>query len=341
MSMVQYFSDRHGPCRPSVLTLTLLGLAACFLSANPSPGRAETEGLERSRRANVISGAWGAEKPPVVAVWPGKPPGEDKPIGEESVREQKAGQKTIHILTNVSKPTLTVFRPSKDKDTGAAVLICPGGGYNILAWDLEGEEVAAWLNSIGVTGIVLKYRVPRRPGQAGDKPPIGPLQDAQRALSLVRSKASEWHLDAKRIGVLGFSAGGHLAASASTNFDKRAYEPMDEIDKISCRPDFTVLIYPAYLLTKDEKELAADIRVRKECPPAFFAHANDDPIKPDNSARMYLALKRAGVPAELHIYSSGGHGFGLRVSEKPCSTWPRRCEEWMRAQGLLKAKAAE
>jgi acetyl esterase/lipase len=188
-----------------------------------------------------------------------------------------------------------------------------------------------------VTGIVLKYRVPRRPDQAKDKPPIGPLQDAQRALSLVRSKADEWHLDAKRIGILGFSAGGHLAASASTNFDKRAYEAMDDIDKVSCRPDFAVLIYPAYLLTKDEKELAPEIRVRKECPPTFFAHANDDPIKPDNSARMYLALKRAGVPAELHIYSSGGHGFGLRPTEKPCSTWPKRCAEWLRTQGVLKA----
>jgi acetyl esterase/lipase len=289
----------------------------------------------------VLSPAWTADKPPVLAIWPGKVPGEDKSIGEENVKAQKHGQKTIQLLTNVSKPTLTVFRPAKDKDTGAAVLICPGGGYHILAWDLEGEEVATWLNSIGVTGIILKYRVPRRPGQDKDKPPIGPLQDAQRALSLVRSKASEWQIDRKRIGILGFSAGGHLAASASTNFDKRAYEATDEIDKVSCRPDFTVLIYPAYLLTKDDKELAPDIRVRKECPPMFFAHANDDPIKPDNSARMYLALKHAGVPAELHIYSTGGHGFGLRPTEKPCSTWPQRCGEWMRVQGLLKPRPAQ
>jgi acetyl esterase/lipase len=281
----------------------------------------------------VVSSAGSAEKPAVLDVWPGKPPGETKPIGEEKVEVRRA----IQHLTNVSKPTLTVFRPSKDKDTGAAVVICPGGAYSILAWDLEGEEVAAWLNTIGVTGIVLKYRVPRRPDQPKEKPPLGPLQDAQRAMSLVRSKADEWHLDAKRIGILGFSAGGHLAASVSTNFDKRAYEAMDDTDKVSCRPDFTVLVYPAYLLTKDDKDLAPEIRVRKECPPTFFAHANDDPIKPDNSARMYLALKRAGVPAELHIYSSGGHGFGLRPTEKPCSTWPKRCTEWLRAQGVLKA----
>jgi acetyl esterase/lipase len=281
----------------------------------------------------VVSSAGSAEKPAVLDVWPGKPPGETKLIGEEKMEESKG----VKRISNVSKPTLTIFRPAKDKDTGAAVVICPGGSYSILAWDLEGEEVAAWLNSIGVTGIVLKYRVPRRPDQPKDKPPLGPLQDAQRAMSLVRSKADEWHLDAKRIGILGFSAGGHLAASVSTNFDKRAYEAMDDIDKVSCRPDFTVLVYPAYLLTKDGKDLAPEIRVRKECPPTFFAHANDDPIKPDNSARLYLALKRAGVPAELHIYSSGGHGFGLRATEKPCSTWPKRCTEWLRAQGALKA----
>ncbi len=281
----------------------------------------------------VVPSVWSAEKPVVVDIWPGKPPGETKPIDEEKSTVDRG----VKRVTNVSKPTLTVFRPAKDKDTGAAVVICPGGGYSILAWDLEGEEVAAWLNSLGVTGIVLKYRVPRRPDQPKDKPPLGPLQDAQRAMSLVRSKADEWHLDAKRIGILGFSAGGHLAASASTNFDKRAYEAMDDIDKVSCRPDFTVLIYPAYLLTKDEKELAPEIRVRKECPPTFFAHANDDPIKPDNSARLYLALKRAGVLAELHIYSAGGHGFGLRPTKNPCSTWPKRCEEWLHTQGVLKA----
>ncbi len=265
-----------------------------------------------------------AEKPVVLDVWPGQAPGENKPVGEETIRPEKSPVGPIKIMSNVSKPTLTVFRPAKDKDSGAAVLICPGGGYNILAWDLEGEEVAAWLNTIGVTGILLKYRVPRRPDQAKDKPPIGPLQDAQRALSLVRGKATEWHLDPKRIGILGFSAGGHLAASAATNFDKRAYEARDDTDKISCRPDFVVLIYPAYLIAKDKDELAPEIRVRKECPPTFFAHAGDDGVTPVNSVRMYLALKRAGVPADLHVYASGGHGFGLRPTDKSCSTWPAR-----------------
>jgi acetyl esterase/lipase len=188
-----------------------------------------------------------AEKPPVLNVWPGKAPGVKGKIGKEKTTKAKSPVGPITLVTNVSKPTLTVYRPKKAKDTGAAVLICPGGGYHVLAWDLEGVEVATWLNSLGVTGIVLKYRVPRPPGSPKGKPPVGPLQDAQRALSLVRSKAKEWHLDPKRIGILGFSAGGHLTAAAATNFDKRAYSPIDEIDKVSCRPDFAVLVYPAYL----------------------------------------------------------------------------------------------
>lgn len=283
----------------------------------------------------AVSEAVTADPSSVLQVWPGKVPGETGEIGPEKVQDSKPGEKPVKRLTNISNPTISIFRPAKDKDTGAAVLICPGGGYNILAWDLEGEEVAAWLNGLGVTGIVLKYRVPRRPNQAKDQPPPGPLQDAQRALSLVRGKAKDWNLDPKRIGILGFSAGGHLTAAAATNFDKRAYEPIDDIDQVSCRPDFAVLIYPAYLIARDKDVLNPDIRVRKECPPMFFAHASNDGVKADNSALMYLALKRVGVPAELHIYSTGGHGFGLRPSPNPCSTWPQRCADWLRTQGFL------
>jgi acetyl esterase/lipase len=278
-----------------------------------------------------------ADKPLVLDVWPGKAPGESGEAGKEKVLPQKPNEKRVKRLTDVHKPTITVFRPAKDKDTGAAVLICPGGGYNILAWDLEGEEVAAWLNSLGVTGVVLKYRVPRPPGQPKDKPPVGPLQDAQRALSLVRSKASDWKLDPRRIGILGFSAGGHLAAAVSTNFDKRAYDATDAIDKVSCRPDFVVLVYPAYLVARNGKELNPDIRVRKDCPPMFFVHAGDDNVKAENSVLLYLALRRVKVPAELHVYATGGHGFGLRPSKQSCSTWPSRCADWMRSQGFLKA----
>jgi acetyl esterase/lipase len=152
----------------------------------------------------------------------------------------------------------------------------------------------------------------------------------------VRSKSRAWKLDPARIGILGFSAGGHLTASAATNFDARAYKAMDDVDQVSCRPDCAVLIYPAYLLNKSDDGLAADIRVRKKCPPMFFAHAGDDGVKADNSVQMYLALKRAGVPAELHVYASGGHGFGLRPSKHPCSTWPVGCADWLRSQGFLK-----
>src|SRR5206468_9683787 len=164
--------------------------------------------------------------------------------GEEHVQPDTSPH-PVQRVANVTRPTLTVFKPSKDKDTGAAVLVCPGGGYNILAFDKEGTEVAEWLNSIGVSGVVLKYRVPRRKDLPKHQ---APLQDAQRAVSLIRSHAGEWGIDAKRIGVLGFSAGGHLSATLSTNYDQRAYSPIDEADKVSCRPDFTVLIYPAYLI---------------------------------------------------------------------------------------------
>jgi acetyl esterase/lipase len=276
-----------------------------------------------------------ADKPLVLDVWPGKAPGEKGDIGEEKFVEPKPGEATnVKRLTNVSKPTLTVYRPEKN-DTGAAVLIAPGGGYNILAWDKEGEEVAQWLNSIGVTGIVLKYRVPRRPEDAKDKPPIGPLQDAQRAMSLVRSKAKVLGIDPNRIGMLGFSAGGHLTAATSTNFDKRAYELIDGIDKVSCRPDFAVVIYPGYLVQKDKAELAPDIRVSAQTPPTFLVHAGDDRVDAENSVRYYLALKHAKVPAELHVYATGGHGFGLRPGTQPVLTWPRRCEEWLKSQKLL------
>ncbi|MCL4191405.1 MAG: alpha/beta hydrolase [Thermoguttaceae bacterium] len=271
-----------------------------------------------------------SEELPTVAVWPAAAPGEKGGIGEEQVQPNKPGEKQVERLTNVSHPTVTVYKPEATKDTGAAVLICPGGGYHILAMDLEGKEVAEWLNSIGVTGIVLKYRVPRREGQQKH---VAPLQDAQRGMSLVRSRAAEWKIDPAKIGILGFSAGGHLAAVASTNFDQRTYAPVDDVDQTSCRPDFTVLIYPAYLA--EGLSLLPEIRVSSETPPVFFVHAGDDRISPENSISMYLALKAAGVPAELHVFGAGGHGFGLRPSEHPVSKWPVLCEQWMRSRGLV------
>jgi acetyl esterase/lipase len=270
-------------------------------------------------------------------VWPGKPPREIGAISDEKAKTATLpdGTTSITSLTNVSKPTLLVCRPEAAKNTGTAVLVFPGGGYNNLAWDHEGEQVARWLNSIGVTAAVLKYRVPRREGTPKDTPPVQALTDAQRAISLVRTNATGWGVNPKRIGVLGFSAGGHLAAWSATNFDKRAYDKVDVSDEASCRPDFAVMIYPGGVIKRGTTELAPEIRVTKQTPPCFFAHANDDRVSPENSVIMYLALRRMGVPAELHIYASGGHGFGLRPSGQPCSTWPQRCESWMRCQRLL------
>jgi acetyl esterase/lipase len=288
----------------------------------------------------------GAEEPLVLALWPGAVPGDFGKIGPERVRApEEAPTKTAKWITGVTKPTLSIFRPAKDKSTTTAIIICPGGGYWNLAWDLEGEEVANWLNREGVTGCVLKYRVPRRPGQPERLPAPGPLLDAQRAVSLVRSRAAEWGIDPKHIGILGFSAGGHLAVTTATQFEKRGYEPIDEIDNASCRPDFAVAIYPGYFIEQqptgvepNNNILAPYIRIPKETPPIFLVHANDDTVAgPENSAVMYLALKRANVPAELHIYAHGGHGFGVRKSGLPCSTWTESCIAWLRAQGMLGA----
>ncbi|TMP98143.1 MAG: alpha/beta hydrolase [Verrucomicrobia bacterium] len=283
----------------------------------------------------------GAEKPLVVEIWPGKVPEESGNIGAERFRmSPKLDRAQVEVteptlmVTDVTKPTITVYRPAKDKVTGTAMLICPGGGYWNLYWELEGEEVAAWLNSIGVTGIILKYRVPRRPDEPKDEPARRPLQDAQRAVSLVRSKAREWGID--RIGIVGFSAGGHLAIATATNFDKRTYEPIDDIDKISCRPDFAIPVYSGYLKAKDKDELAPGLRIPTGTPPVFLVHGGDDIISsPEQSLVMYLALKRAGVPAELHIYATATHDFGVRASSHPCSTWTESCAHWLRHQGFL------
>lgn len=277
-----------------------------------------------------------AEPTLVVDVWPGPAPGEPSGIVAESAETKPGETPSTTRVGNVTRPTLSVFRPAPDKANGTAVVICPGGGYNILAFDKEGTEIAQWLNTIGVTGIVLKYRVPRRPDQPKDTQPVTALQDAQRAIRLVRSHAKDWGIDDKRIGILGFSAGGHLAAWASTNFETLSYSALDETDKLSGRPDFTVLVYPAYLVTKDQSALTPQIPVNDKTPPMFLVHAYDDPVTADSSIQMFLALKRVKVPAELHVYASGGHGYGMRPGPHNVVTWPKRCEEWMRASGLAK-----
>ena len=285
-----------------------------------------------------------ADRPVVVELWPAAVPDEAGGIGAEYVRmSPKLDRKQVEVteptrmVTNVTKPTVTVYRPAKEKDTGTAVIVCPGGGYWNLYWELEGEEVAAWLNTLGVTGIVLKYRVPRRPDEPQGEPARRPLQDAQRAVSLVRSKAKEWGLAPDRIGVMGFSAGGHLAVATATEFGKRSYEPVDETDKVSSRPDFAVAVYSGYLKAKDKDELAPGLRVPKDTPPVFLAHGGADLISdPEHSVVLYRALKKAGVAAELHVYAGVAHDFGVRRSDRPCSAWTDACAAWMRHQGVLK-----
>jgi acetyl esterase/lipase len=289
---------------------------------------------------------FGAEKPMVVDLWPGKPPDEHAHIGPETFRmSPKLSRKQVEVteptkmITNVTKPTITIYLPAKEKSTGAAVLICPGGGYWNLYWQLEGEEVAAWLNSLGVTGIILKYRVPRRPDEPKGEPARRPLQDAQRAVRLVRSRARDWSIDPNRIGIAGFSAGGHLAIATATSFDRRTYTAMDDIDKISCRPDFVIPVYSGYLKAKDKDELAPGLQIPAGTPPVFIAHGGDDIISdPAHSVVLYLALKRAGIPAELHIYATAAHDFGVRPSNHPCSIWTQACANWMKHQGFLRAR---
>jgi acetyl esterase/lipase len=285
----------------------------------------------------------GTDHPLIIEIWPGTVPNEAGDIGAEKIRmspkldrEKVEVTESTRMLTNVTKPTIAMYRPTKEKDTGTAMLICPGGGYWNLYWELEGEEVAAWLNSRGITGIILKYRVPRRPDEPKSEPARRPLQDAQRAVSLVRSKSKEWGIHPERIGIVGFSAGGHLAISTATSFDRRAYEPIDDVDKVSCRPDFAVAVYSGFLKAKEKDELASGLRVPAGTPPIFLAHGGEDIISsPEHSVFMYLALKRAGVPAELHIYASTTHDFGVRTREHPYSTWTESCANWLRDQGLL------
>lgn len=226
-----------------------------------------------------------------------------------------AGRRVIR-LGPVTAPDLTVYSPPMGKNTGTAVLVFPGGGYSILAMDLEGTEVCEWLRSIGITGVLVKYRVPGRENA---------FQDAQRAMGIVRHRAAEWGIRPDRIGVLGFSAGGHLAASLSTHYGKRAYQPIDAADQVSCRPDFALIIYPAYL---------TDLKIVDQPPPSFLAQTEDDTLV-DSSLAYYAALKQAKVPAEMHLYPAGGHGYGLRRTEKRVTTWPDRAKEWLHDLGVL------
>jgi acetyl esterase/lipase len=293
-------------------------------------------GLCVAAKPRVDSGP--SARPITIKLWPKGAPENTGNIGPErnmtKPSDPLVAGKTVIRLTDVSDPTLTIYRAARNKNSGTAIVVFPGGGYRILAIDLEGTEVCKWLNSIGITAILLKYRVPTRKGLPRYAPP---LQDAQRALGLVRTDASDWHIDPQRIGVLGFSAGGNLAAVLSNNYEKRTYPLVDRADRTSCRPDFAMLIYPAYLVVKDDDRyrLAPELKFTEHTPPTFLVQAEDDPIGVQNSIYYYLALKKNHLPAEMHLYAVGGHGYGLRRTQATVTTWPARADQWLRSLGVL------
>jgi acetyl esterase/lipase len=281
-----------------------------------------------------------------IPIWPGAVPDAQPVAGPEIAATAKGliAGKSGDIVENVSRPTMTVYSPS-GKNTGAAVVVFPGGGYQDLAIDLEGTEVCDWLTSKGIACVLLKYRVPDS-GPAwhdGCKCYIRPkapmaLQDAQRTVGLVRFHAAEWHIDPHKIGVLGFSAGGHMVAAMSTHF-KRVYPAVDVADKESCRPDFAVAVYPGHLWIDDKKfELNPDIRthITRQTPPTFLLQAEDDYVDNVNQSLVYyIALKNAKVPVEMHLYAQGGHAFGLRRTELPITGWPQLVETWLGTIGMI------
>ena len=304
-----------------------------------------------------------------MPIWPGAGPDAQPLEGPETVttenKELVAGRPWVY-LSRVSQPTMTIYSPT-GKSTGAAVIVFPGGGYKILAIDLEGTEVCDWLTSKGITCVLLKYRVPGNQGypKSAPYPKSGPypespiaLEDAQRTLGLVRLHAAEWHIDPHKIGVLGFSAGGHLVAAMSTHFAKRLYPPVDAADKESCRPDFAVSIYPGHLSLSaaqwdaaqgpkkfvihspkkadNDLGLNPDLVVTQHTPPTFLLQAEDDHVDNVNdSLAYYIALKNAGVPAEIHLYDHGGHAFGLRRTKFPITGWPQLMEIWLGTIGMI------
>jgi len=278
----------------------------------------------------------------IVKLWPKGTPGE---VVSPKPEETFDGKRVRYV----SEPTLTVYLPSKEQNTGVAVIICPGGGYGIEAMDHEGYDVADFLQSHGIAGIVLKYRLPYGHSEL-------PLQDAQQAMRLVRFHAEEWQIDPTKVGIAGFSAGGHLASTLSTHFDSGKKDAVDPIDRLSSRPDFSILLYPVVTFKEEWGHMGSrenligktndwkiierfcnELQVTNQTPPAFIALADDDTaVKPRNSIEYYLALKREGIPAELHIFKEGGHGFGMHKTGKAHDQWPLMVVEWMKAMKYIK-----
>jgi acetyl esterase/lipase len=278
-----------------------------------------------------------------IPIWPGAAPDVQPVPGPETVTlsEELLAGKPLTSVTNVTRPTMTVYA-AEGKSTGAAVLVIPGGGFQILAIDFEGTETCNWLTSKGITCVLLKYRVPSEPyvWKCDCRPhnlstSVPSLQDVQRAMRLVRFHAAQWHIDSHKIGVLGFSAGGYLVAEISTNFERRLYTPVDAADKESSRPDFAMPIYPGHLATVDGK-LNPNVPVSSKTPPTFLVQAEDDDVDGVHQSLVYYAaLAKARVPVEMHLYEHGGHAFGLRRTKFPITEWPRLAEAWLRTIGIV------
>jgi acetyl esterase/lipase len=267
-----------------------------------------------------------------LPLWPHPQSSAEPESDATTAKDNLVAGKPLIRLANVSNPTITLYSP-KGTSSGAAVVVFPGGSYRILAIDLEGTEVCEWLNSIGVTCVLLKYRVPN----SGPYPKSSAaLEDAQRAVGMVRAHAAEWHIDSQRVGVLGFSAGAHLAAALSTHFDHRLYDRVDAADELSCRPDFAVIVYPGYLALSEQNFAPnPEIHVTDKTPTTFVVQSEDDPVHVENSTVYFLALKNAGIPAEMHLYAAGGHGYGLRRTNLPVTTWPQSVETWLHTISAL------
>lgn len=291
---------------------------------------------------------WEPEGSVQIPIWPESAhdaQAHEAPESYVKVDKPVAGQPWWWV-TDVSRPTMT-FYPPKGKNTGVAIIVFPGGGFMGLAIDLEGTEVCDWLTSKGIACVLLKYRVPRSEDYWDEKlhrhvepKVLAAFQDAQRTISVVRSRAAEWSIDAHKIGVLGFSAGGYLAAKTATDFKQRSYEPVDASDRQSCRPDFSVPIYPGHLWkargNSAELRLNSRIHVTRETPPTFLLQAEDDHVDNVNQVlTYYIALKDADVPVEMHLYAQGGHAFGLRPTSSPITRWPELVEKWLRTIGMV------
>lgn len=300
--------------------IALVGVLGCTASGQTVPPWQPTPGHE------------------TLKLWPTGAPNHPPSPGPEkdaaTPQDQPVGGKPVLHITNVSDPTITVYAPPNGKETGAAVLVFPGGSYQVLAIDKEGTEICDWLNSLGITAILLKYRVP----DSGPYPKSSAaFEDGQRAVGLVRAHAGQWHIDPHRIGVIGFSAGAHLAAMLSNQYDKRIYTPADAADSVSSRPDFALIIYPGWLRDGEQNfDVNPAIKFNPKGPPAFLVQAEDDFAHVENSIAYFLALKQARIPAEMHIYAEGGHGYGMRATGKPISSWPQTAAVWFHTIGVLK-----